>query len=512
MHTQTPHSGRQLAAAVPRAPVLAVSQGRDRVRVNQPTENHLCRMRGPSRIRFTTNQSMKNTPANPPASARARHPLWVILATMLSLSCAYIASAEPPSHDPSRIIQNTDGRYWVFTTGAGIWTMSSSNPQFTDWRAENTVFPVGTWPSWINSYVSGFGGTFWAPDVIKMGSYFYCYYSCAGNGAPAAIGVARASNLSGPWTDLGRIVNGNNCIDPAILQDGSNMYMSYGNWQSGIDLIQLSTSTGLRSGSSLWRLIPNQQVEAPYIIKNGSYYYLFFQRGLCCNGCNSTYYVQVGRSSSVTGPYVDKNGTQLGSGGGTTFLPNLSGYQRGPGHIGYGAGRLTYHFYNMNASCAAQLGNTTLSWGSDGWPVAGSGGGGGTTYYKLRNRTTALCIDGMGLTANGANCGQYASNTSYNQQWAITATGSYVKLQNRGTGLCLDGMGRTASGSVAGQWASSSSYNQQWTQSTTSGYYKYQNRATGLYLDGVGRTANGSDLGQYSSSTSNNQQFSRVTP
>jgi len=316
--------------------------------------------------------------------------LSIRLGMVLVLLSGLFAQAEPPSHDPSRVIQNTDGRYWVFTTGAGIWAMSSSSASFSDWRAENTVFPVGTWPSWINQYVSGFTGTFWAPDVVKIGSTFYCYYSCAGQGAPAAIGVATASNLSGPWTDRGRIINGNNCIDPAILQDGSNMYMSYGNWQSGIDLIQLSTSTGLRQGSSLWHLIPNQQVEGPYIIKNGSFYYLFFQRGLCCNGCSSTYYIQVGRSSSVTGPYVDKNGVNLSSGGGSTFLPNLSGYMRGPGHIGYGAGRLTYHFYNQNASCAAQLVNTTLSWDASGWPVAGSGGGGGGRYRGRGGRGDAL--------------------------------------------------------------------------------------------------------------------------
>jgi hypothetical protein len=61
----------------------------------------------------------------------------------------------------------------------------------------------------------------------------------------------------------------------------------------------------------------------------------------------------------------------LSSGGGTTFLPNLSGYFRGPGHVGYNEGRLTYHFYNQNQSCAAQLANTTLGWDSAGWPVAG---------------------------------------------------------------------------------------------------------------------------------------------
>jgi arabinan endo-1,5-alpha-L-arabinosidase len=440
---------------------------------------------------------MKTTPTNPSMPERSHSRFWLLLAIVFCVLCRQFAFAEPPSHDPSRVIKNTDGRYWVFTTGAGIWTMSSSTATFSDWRAENTVFPVGTWPSWINNYVSGFTGTFWAPDVVKMGSYYYCYYSCAGTGAPAAIGVARASNLSGPWTDLGRVVNGNNCIDPAVIGG----YLVYGNWQSGIDLIQINTSTGLRSGSSIWHLIPNQQVEAPFIIQNGGYYYLFFNRGLCCQGCSSTYYVVVQRSSSITGPYSGER----------VFLPNLSGYMRGPGHVGYGEGRLTYHFYNQNASCAAQLANTTLSWGSDGWPVAGSGGS-STTYYKLQNRTTGLCIDGMGATANGANCCQYSSNTSYNQQWAIEAAGSYVKLKNRTTGLYVDGMGRTSNGSIAGQWGSSSSYNQQWTQSTTSGYYKYQNRATGLYLDGLGSTSNGADLCQWASSSSYNQQFSRVTP
>jgi Glycosyl hydrolase family 12/Ricin-type beta-trefoil lectin domain-like len=137
-------------------------------------------------------------------------------------------------------------------------------------------------------------------------------------------------------------------------------------------------------------------------------------------------------------------------------------------------------------------------------------GGGGTTYYKLQNRATSLCVDGMGRTSNGSNCGQYASGGSFNQQWAITTTSGFVKLQNRGTGLFLDGMGRTSNGSAAGQWGSSSSFNQQWTQSTTSGFFKYQNRATGLFIDGMGRTSNGSDLGQWASSSSFNQQFSRL--
>ena len=137
---------------------------------------------------------------------------------------------------------------------------------------------------------------------------------------------------------------------------------------------------------------------------------------------------------------------------------------------------------------------------------------GGSTYYKLRNRATSLYVDGMGRTANGSSCGQYASSTSYNQQWLIEAAGSYVKLRNRATALYIDGAGSTANGSAAIQWSSSTSNNQQWTQEAAGTDYKYRNRATGLYLDGMGRTSNGSDLGQWASSSSYNQQFTRVAP
>jgi hypothetical protein len=138
-------------------------------------------------------------------------------------------------------------------------------------------------------------------------------------------------------------------------------------------------------------------------------------------------------------------------------------------------------------------------------PTSSSG-----TYVKIQNRTTGLYIDGMGRTSNGANCGQYGSNSSYNQQWVIETVGSYKKIKNRSTGLYLDGMGRTSNGSIVGQWSSSTSYNQQWTQETAGSYYKFRNRATGLYIDGAGNITNGADLKQYGSSTSNNQQWTLV--
>ncbi len=458
---------------------------------------------------------MKASVLTPTGRRRTVVSLLLSLAFFIFGSCALHAQVAP-SHDPSTMIRNADGRYWIFTTGNGVWTMSSSNANFTDWRAENTVFPAGTWPSWINNYVSGFTGGFWAPDVIKIGSTYYCYYSCAGNGAPAAIGLATAMNLSGPWTDRGLIVAGNNAIDPAIIRDGSNMYMTYGNWQSGIDLIQLNATTGLRQGTSRWDLVPGE-VEAPYLIKNGSYFYLFFQRGLCCNGVNSSYYTQVARSTSITGPYLDKNGVSVLNGGGTTFLPNRDGRYIGPGHVGLGEGKLTFHFYDGNDNGAAKLRITTLSW-SNGWPVAAGVNlpaaqpvANGT--YSLRNRASGKMLDNLGATADGANVAQWADGTSNNQRWVVTYSGGYYKLSCVTGGKCLDSIGHTADDSTVGQWTSGGSTNQQWTfVATDSGYYKLINRTNGKALDTGGGTADGAVMEFWSSGTSTNQQWQFVAP
>lgn len=71
--------------------------------------------------------------------------------------------------------------------------------------------------------------------------------------------------------------------------------------------------------------------------KNGNFWYLFTSWDNCCKGTSSTYNIRVGRSSSyvgihrhwdvfadfeirVTGPFVDKAGVALTSGGGTAVL------------------------------------------------------------------------------------------------------------------------------------------------------------------------------------------------
>ncbi|MDP0499041.1 MAG: RICIN domain-containing protein [Verrucomicrobiota bacterium JB022] len=198
------------------------------------------------------------------------------------------------------------------------------------------------------------------------------------------------------------------------------------------------------------------QVEAPYLIKNGSYYYLFFQCGLCCNGVNSSYYTVVARSTSVTGTYVDKNGVSVSNGGGSVFLPNQDGRYFGPGHVGIGEGKLTYYYYNGNDNGNAKLRVTTLSW-INGWPVADDVTIPQQTVspgtYSLQNRVNGKMLNNYGSTADGAIISQYTDNTSVNQRWVVTYSGGYCKLQCVTGGKFLDTLGNSSDGSAVGRWA-----------------------------------------------------------
>jgi hypothetical protein len=69
------------------------------------------------------------------------------------------------------------------------------------------------------------------------------------------------------------------------------------------------------------------------MIFHDGYYYLFVNHGSCCSGVNSTFHICVGRSRTVTGPYLDRYGDDLAQGGGTLFVA-AAGRQIRPGHFG----------------------------------------------------------------------------------------------------------------------------------------------------------------------------------
>jgi arabinan endo-1,5-alpha-L-arabinosidase len=286
-------------------------------------------------------------------------------------------------HDPSTIIQ-AGTNYLVFGTGRGLRTKSSTD--LIHWAVGPPVFHAP--PAWTTRLVPGFRDSFWAPDIIQVNGKYLLYYAVSTWGRQtSAIGLALNTTLDRcdaySWQDAGPVIastNGSafNAIDPSVMQDADGkLWLAFGSFWKGIYLTELDPRTGLRlsSNSPTYQLAWSQSIEAACLTRHDHYYYLFVNWGQCCKGTNSTYEVRVGRADQVIGPYRDREGNDLSTGGGSPFLQSCGRFI-GPGHIGIvstastnGPTRFSYHYYDADTEGRSRLALGEIDW-SSGWPVA----------------------------------------------------------------------------------------------------------------------------------------------
>ncbi|HEY4903129.1 MAG TPA: arabinan endo-1,5-alpha-L-arabinosidase [Candidatus Sulfotelmatobacter sp.] len=242
----------------------------------------------------------------------------------------------------------------------------------------------------------------WAPDISYFDGQYHLYYAFSAFGKNTS-GIALLTNKTlDPkdsqfhWVDQGLVLQSKagddfNAIDPNFILDGRGQaWLAFGSFWNGIKMRKIDRRTGklspedtrLYSLASRKRpdnappappgLPPNwQAIEAPFIVQHGDYYYLFVSFDLCCRGTKSTYKTMVGRSPSVTGPYLDRNGKPMLEGGGS---PLLTGNNRwlGPGGesilLQKDGDIIVFHAYDATMGHPF-LQISTLDW-NDGWPSA----------------------------------------------------------------------------------------------------------------------------------------------
>lgn len=283
-------------------------------------------------------------------------------------------------HDPSTPVR-IGNHWWIFSTGRGVATRRSSD--LKKWREGRPVFKE--FPAWHKEVVPSQRGHLWAPDVIEHRGTYRLYYSVSSFGKQtSAIGLATCGSLElkrpgNHWKDRGIVVRSGdespyNAIDPQIFVDANQRHwMAFGSFWKGIHLVELDPDTGKvhPKRGEFHHLAWNESIEAPAIMKRGRYHYLFVNWGLCCRGLKSTYEIRVGRSRSVTGPYLDKDGNDMATGGGT-LLKGFQEHELGPGHPAFIEEfrdvRMFYHYYDRRYRGFSTLGHATLKWSKDGWP------------------------------------------------------------------------------------------------------------------------------------------------
>lgn len=285
-------------------------------------------------------------------------------------------------HDPTLI--RAGERYYLFSTGRGIPVRTSLD--LKTWRFEGPV--LAELPTWARQHVPE-ARDCWAPDIVYFAHKFHLYYSISTFGKNrSCIGLLTNTTLDRhspdyAWQDQGLVMASEpgrddfNAIDPHVVLDADGIpWLSFGSFWSGIKLVRLNLQTGKPEG-------PLQHIagrgggaiEAPFIVRQGEFYYLFVSFDQCCRGIHSTYKIMVGRAPQVIGPYVDRTGRPLTEGGGTVVLES-AGDVIGPGHNAVlrdaTGDYLVYHYYDRRQNGRPTLQIRSLTWDAEAWPVAGA--------------------------------------------------------------------------------------------------------------------------------------------
>lgn len=333
---------------------------------------------------------------------------------LLAVPPALALDGQPEMHDPSTVVVE-NGRFYAYGTGAGIPTIVSDDGW--TWRRTGTVMEgvAGGRPG--PEVLARGGNNTWAPDIIRSGDQYFLYYSAPGTQPKAAIGllVNRTLDPAAPgyaWEDRGPVVWSDgvedlNAIDPGVFRDPTNgsMWLTYGSYFGYIQLVEIDPETGKRRHPE--RRATNVAInsEASTLTYHDGWYYLLVTHGSCCAGAASTYNIRMGRSRTVTGPYLDNMGVDMIQGGGKLFLGS-SGRFVGPGHFGrldFGGGveKFSCHYEaDLDRGGRSVLDIRPLMW-RDGWPVAGDNVAGGIYEIESVRTGTALELAVEGMPVGG---------------------------------------------------------------------------------------------------------------
>lgn len=282
-------------------------------------------------------------------------------------------------HDPT-MIRLKDGSYVAYSTHGYIEARVSKDREH--WK-RSAVGAFAEPPAWWYEYNDTADP--WAPEIIHRSGRYWLYYAVSSWGSNhSAIGVATSeSGRPGTWKDHGKVFSSEigdhwNAIDPYVVKSDGKLWMAFGSYWTGIRMIRLDRSTGLAhpTDTTVHHLATRPDlpyaVEAPTLVKHRGYWYLFNSYDACCSGLSATYKIKVGRSESITGPYVDSRGKPMLEGGGDLLLATHGKYI-GPGGQSLmrdrGRDILVHHYYDGDDEGTPKLGLNELKWGKDGWPA-----------------------------------------------------------------------------------------------------------------------------------------------
>ena len=255
--------------------------------------------------------------------------------------------------DPS-VVRGKDGWWYSYGTSDPLREGEKTahrvpiarSRDLVSWQHVGDAFTEASMPTWA---AKADGASIWAPDVRYVDGQWRMYYVVTQTTVTAArddnaVGMATAPSPAGPWTDSGAPVVGPRTrtpggtdflwtFDPSVVTDrDGSQWIFYGSYNGGVFVAPLDDAGRTVTGAATMVAVDNK-FEGAYVVRHGRHWYLFASTANCCAGPTTGYSVQVGRSTDLRGPYLDRQGQPLlaSRAGGTPVL-----YQNGNRWIGAG--------------------------------------------------------------------------------------------------------------------------------------------------------------------------------
>lgn len=452
-------------------------------------------------------------------------------------------------HFPDPTIHRDDnGIWWAYGTNMDRTDGSDDSEEFLvpilrsddlhEWTYVGEAFDSR--PGWTY-------GSIWAPDIHYYNGEWVMFYSLEPRpweSGEFGIGLAKADTPDGPFTDYGRIIGDNDhagggTIDGYFVEYNNTPYLFWGSFQ-GIYVMELTPNLQNWKSGTLQQ-VAGAAYEGTCLFQCNGYWYIFVATGTCCSGFDSSYEVEVGRSSNFFGPYTDPAGTDLmNHNSHNAGIAQLTANDRfvAPGHGDIttddnGTDWFVYHAYDrteqeyVDGVPARQFFIDRVLWTDDDWPLIGgdktpslqsrlpnSGGVGhfASAIYRIDNVNSGKPMEVADAgTENGDTVRQWESNGCSCQYWWVEYIGGEHRIINQNSWKALDiPNGSTTNGERLHQWDWWTGAMQKWEIiDNGDGTYRIRNANSGDVAAVLnGSTADGADIVQSPWKDSDNQRWS----